>query len=348
MYSMTIIVPVYRVEKFLRKCLDSVLAQTIKDIEVIIVDDGSDDNSGAIADEYAERYPHISCIHKENGGLASARSSGLEVASGEYIAFLDSDDWVDDYAYETLYRIATEHNKPDIIVYRSHGERNSFHIPATGYYDRAGIEKEILPYVMPSINADGKLHYLRFSNCMKIYKRSFLEESGIYYHDGILIMEDVLFSLECIDRARSYYYTDEELYYITENPNSLSRTPYNRNKTESMLKISECIRAYKDRKQGYDYGDHIYSAILFFLEEGITNELKAPSIWKAYKGIHKILSSDVCRWYIQEDKPTAAGWYGRIQKNIETLNAFGMIYDLKYKSKCKKTFRKVRKAIFRR
>jgi len=124
-YNMTIIVPVYRVEKYLRKCLDSVVNQTMTNIEVIIVDDGSDDGSAAIAEEYAQMFENFTCIHKANGGLASARSSGLKMASGEYIAFLDSDDWVDNFAYETLYNIAVENNKPDIIMYRSHDDGES-------------------------------------------------------------------------------------------------------------------------------------------------------------------------------------------------------------------------------
>lgn len=343
MYNMTIIVPVYRVEKYLRKCLDSVVNQTLKNIEVIIVDDGSDDGSAAIAKEYVQKFPNFTYVYKENGGLASARSSGLKVSTGEYIVFLDSDDWVDDYAYETLYKIAVENNKPDIIMYRSHDEGDNYHIPRVGYYSREDIEKEILPGLMPYFDENGKPHYLRFSNCMKIYKRSFLIESGVFYHDGILIMEDVLFSFDCIDRAQSFYYSDKNLYHVTVNPNSLSRTPYNRNKTKSMLLISEYIREYQNSKSGYDYGNGIYSAILFFLEAGLANEMKAPSLYKSFCGVRKILNSEICKWYKKQECQKVSGWYGIMQRNILECNAVSLIYRMKYRKRIKNILYKIKK-----
>lgn len=345
MYSMSIIIPAYRVEKYLRMCLDSVVAQTLQDMEVIIVDDGSDDHSGAIAEEYVQRFPNFTCIHKTNGGLASARAKGLEVASGEYIAFLDSDDWVDDYAYETLYNIALNNNKPDVIMYRSHDESDEYFIPKAGLYNRERLEQEILPHLMPYFDSQGKPHYLRFSNCMKIYKRSFLEAAGIFYHDGILIMEDVLFTFDCLDRAQSFYYTSKELYHVTVNPNSLSRTPYNRNKTQSMLLISKYILQYHQRDVGYDYGESIYSAILFFLEAGIANELKAPKYKMYFGGIKKILNSEACKWYRQQDRPVIPGWYGKVQQNISACGTLQLLYRMKYKRKCKLALHNFKKSL---
>lgn len=345
-YNMTVIVPVYRVEKYLRKCLDSVVNQTLKNIEVIIVDDGSDDGSAAIAEEYVQNFANFSCIHKTNAGLASARSSGLKLASGEYIAFLDSDDWVDNHAYDTLYNIAIENNKPDIIMYRSHDEGGSYYIPRTGYYNRKEIETELLPHLMPHFDDDGKPHFLRFSNCMKVYKRSFLVESGVFYHDGILIMEDVLFSFDCIDRAQSFYYSDKELYHVTVNPNSLSRTPYSKNKTQSMLLISKYIREYQHRDMGYDYGDRIYSAILYFLEAGISNEMKAPTPIKSFWGVKKMLTSEICKWYNQQEKPSVSGWYGKVQRNISECGVISFLYRMKYKRKFRSILHKLKNALF--
>ena len=92
MPTISVIVPVYRVEKYIRRCVDSILAQSFRDYELILVDDGSPDYSGAICDEYATRDPRIRVIHKENGGLSSARNVGIDAASGEYLFFMDSDD----------------------------------------------------------------------------------------------------------------------------------------------------------------------------------------------------------------------------------------------------------------
>lgn len=345
-YKVSVIVPVYNAEKYLHMCIKSLLNQTIESLQIILVNDGSTDSSGAIIDKYANENANIVSLHKENGGSSTARNLGIKKATGEYIAFLDSDDWVDDIAYETLYGIATENNKPDIIMYRSHGEKNNYFIPENGYYDRAGIESKILPNLMPYFD-DNKPRYLRFSNCMKFHKRSFLVESGVFYHDNILIMEDALFTFDCLDRAQSFYYTDKELYYVTVNPTSVSRSPYSKNKAQSMLLISEYIREFKNRDTGYDYGNSIYSAMLYFFEEGISNALKAPKLSKCFSDIRRILNSEICKWYIKQDKPIVSGWYGKIQKNITECNAIKLLYRVKYRSKLKGTLHKI-KNCFRR
>ena len=105
----SVIVPVYKVEDFLPRCVESVLAQTYPYLEIILVDDGSPDACGTICDGYAQKDPRIKVIHKENGGLSSARNAGLDIAEGEYIAFLDSDDWVEPEAYETMLALAQKH-----------------------------------------------------------------------------------------------------------------------------------------------------------------------------------------------------------------------------------------------
>ena len=108
--KINIIVPVYNVEKYIRRCLDSIAAQTFTDWECILVDDGSPDGSGAICDEYARKYARIKVIHKENGGVSSARNIALGRISGKWLAFVDSDDWIDlDYC-EKLYNSAEECN----------------------------------------------------------------------------------------------------------------------------------------------------------------------------------------------------------------------------------------------
>ncbi len=111
----SIIVPVYKVEKYLRQCLDSIQNQTFKDWECILVDDGSPDNCGQICDEYAERDSRFRVIHRENGGLSRARNSALHVARGEYIGFVDSDDWVEPEMFQHLYNLIIE-NDADIAM----------------------------------------------------------------------------------------------------------------------------------------------------------------------------------------------------------------------------------------
>ncbi len=106
----SIIIPVYKVEAYLKECLDSVINQTYKDLEIILVDDGSPDNSGKMCDEYAQKDSRIKVIHKENGGLSSARNAGLDIATGEYVCFIDSDDVIDERYIEILHNMCVENN----------------------------------------------------------------------------------------------------------------------------------------------------------------------------------------------------------------------------------------------
>lgn len=110
----SIIVPVYRAEKYLDRCVKSILNQTYINFELILVEDGSPDASGALCDRWAERDNRIRVIHKENGGASSARNRGLDIARGEYIAFVDSDDWIEPQMYEYLY-VAMEKSKAQIL-----------------------------------------------------------------------------------------------------------------------------------------------------------------------------------------------------------------------------------------
>ena len=113
--KVSVIVPVYNTEKYLEKCLNSLVQQTLDEIEIIVVDDGSPDNSQAIISKYAEQYPNkIISLKKKNGGLGDARNFGLEYAAGEFIGFVDSDDWVDTKMYETMYKEAI--NGYDIVL----------------------------------------------------------------------------------------------------------------------------------------------------------------------------------------------------------------------------------------
>lgn len=112
---LSVIVPVYKVESFLKRCIDSIVNQTYKNLEIILVDDGSPDNCGKICDEYARLDSRIKVVHKDNGGLSSARNAGLDIMTGEYFAFVDSDDWLDPDMYDSLMKVAVDTNA-DIVT----------------------------------------------------------------------------------------------------------------------------------------------------------------------------------------------------------------------------------------
>lgn len=134
MTKISVVVPIYKVEKYLNRCVDSILHQTFRDLEILLVDDGSPDNCGKICDIYAQKDSRVQVIHKENGGLSSARNAGIEAASGEYLAFVDSDDWLDLDMLEILYTAACRYDAQIAEcsyrrIYQDHVEEET---PCTG------------------------------------------------------------------------------------------------------------------------------------------------------------------------------------------------------------------------
>ena len=217
----SIIIPIYKVEAFLSRCVESVLVQTYKDIEIILVDDGSPDKCPQICDEYAEKYFQIKVVHKQNGGLSSARNAGMKVATGEYILFVDSDDWIDTEMVTELVRIA-EREKVDFVRSRAKyanwpnhkdgtvcdfGIENMMH---TGRYSREMMEKEILPICIatpqitfgPIVSAWGAL-----------YKRKLLVSNCIAFDDDIKYDEDCIFNARLLLCCDSFFYLNEPQYY---------------------------------------------------------------------------------------------------------------------------------------
>ena len=189
--KISIIVPVYKVEMYIHKCIDSVLAQTFTDFELILVDDGSPDNCGRICDEYAKKDSRIVVIHKENGGQSSARNVGLDIAKGDYVGFVDSDDWIEPDMYEILYNVCTEHdcdiaNCSSTIYFKDRTIVNGGH-PLT-IHDRQEAMKTML---------EGKL----YDECLwtKLIKRNLLEDIRI--PNGIMY-EDTAFTYKFMHRAK--------------------------------------------------------------------------------------------------------------------------------------------------
>ena len=207
--KVSVIVPVYKVEKYLPACIESVLAQTFPDFELILVDDGSPDNSGKICDDYAARDPRIRVFHKENGGVSSARNLGLDNARGEWIAFVDPDDWIDSDMYERMYHAGTESDadfvwcdfwtESDVIIaqHRQNVE------PA----DSANMLRAFL---------SGRLHG---SVWCKLIRSSFLRKNKVCFPTEIGYCEDLLVSIQLAKTAEKITHVPCPFYHyrIREN-----------------------------------------------------------------------------------------------------------------------------------
>lgn len=224
----TVIVPVYQVEDYLEKCVDSILAQTYTDFEVILVDDGSPDRCPQICDAYKEKDPRVRVIHKPNGGLVSARNAGIFAAQGDYITYVDGDDWVKPNLLEFVARRFEESPVPlDMVmfasenVFRDHTELMLNKVPE-GYYNRKRLEKEIFPYLL----SDRRKGYfigsqVQFHTWNKPCRRE-LQREHYVRDEKIRMFTDVPLTCECLLDCQNVYISNEVLYCYNQcNVNSI-------------------------------------------------------------------------------------------------------------------------------
>lgn len=257
----SVIIPCYKVEQYLPKCVDSILSQSYTNLEILLVDDGSPDRCGDICEEYARKDSRIKVIHKLNGGLSDARNVAIDVALGEWVTFVDSDDYVADNYIETLYQMVKENkckiSVADILMFKE-GET---------------IKTRMKPYSirrMKPIDAVEMMFYQEnFDNCAyaKLYHRS-LFETGIRYPKG-LIFEDLATTYLLMLKSDSVVYMNKPIYYYLLRGSGLEGA-YSPKKTKDAFKvissleerlsgIDELQRSFSCRKMSFFF--HIYLAL---------------------------------------------------------------------------------------
>ena len=228
----SVIIPIYNVEKYLKQCVDSVLNQTFRDIEVILVDDGSLDSCPQICDEYARQDARIKVIHQKNGGQSSARNSGIVASSGKYLSFVDPDDWLDLDAYEKCYKVIIENN---VDVLRFNYVRE-FQQSSIAKENKILEEKIILGEECQQIAkdclglTDKKLKYpenlnILASVCFNIFSAEIIKTYNLSFYDlkNIGTFEDGLFNLEVYMNMRSFIYINKPFYHYRKyNDKSLT------------------------------------------------------------------------------------------------------------------------------
>lgn len=202
--AVSIIVPVYKVEKYIRRCLDSIIAQTFSDWECILVDDGSPDASGRICDEYASKESRFRVIHKKNGGVSSARNAGLDVARGEWICFCDSDDWEEKDFFDKALKLCSD--STDIVKsgYRIIGKKE---------------RKDVLPADSSPYEQVSNVH----TSCHLI-RSSYLSEHNIRFPENISLAEDWYFNYQLAIFRPKVAYLNEITYNYYQNENSVMHT----------------------------------------------------------------------------------------------------------------------------
>ena len=209
---LSVIVPVYNVEQYLKRCVDSILNQTVTDLEIILVDDGSTDGSGAMCDAYAKKHTNIRVLHKPNGGLTTAWKAGLALATGEYTGFVDSDDWIDACMVEKMLDFSSDCGKEIICGNYVQEERNRsieiYQAMEPGIYTGRSLQDRI----------HGKLlgqekRPITLSRCMKLFSRTLIVENMKYCDPSIRMGEDMVITLPALLDAQRIVVMEGAAWY---------------------------------------------------------------------------------------------------------------------------------------
>lgn len=255
----SVIVPVYNTEQYLECCLNSVLLQTFKDFEVLLIDDGSTDKSGEICDKYALKDSRIRVFHKENGGVSSARNVGLRNAKGKWLTFLDSDDELMLYALDFLINIVNDHSDIDIVL---------------AGYDTVDLKNGIvkstseLPYTSKIVNRDSAIKLMYRSDfylcfiCSKLYKNSIIKKNKLFFDETIYYSEDRLFIIQYLCNCRNQIqYTTKSIYKYFYRDNSAMTSLVNTFNYKSITGFYATLLMYKALKDIGTTKDNIFYAL---------------------------------------------------------------------------------------
>ena len=230
----SVVIPVYNPGKHLYRCLDSIVDQTYKNLQIILVDDGSTDGSSEVCDKYAEADSRIICVHQPNSGVSSARNKGLELATGEYLHFPDSDDYLAEDTYE---RLIDQIDDCDAIVFEYYVEYPDKSIQHTQNDGQYGVFNN----VDSIIRLFSGFHFV----CTKLIKKQLSE--GIGFRTDILRGEDTLFASQILARAKKVKFIPDPFYFYVQSEDSATRGSFRK----SQLTITKLYQAYESLFQGF-------------------------------------------------------------------------------------------------
>ena len=238
----SVIVPVYNVEKYLNRCIESIISQTYENLEIILVDDGSPDKCPIICDKYAEIDNRIKVIHKENGGLSDARNTGINNATGDYIIFIDSDDYWDECDSISEIVKQLEVTKPDVLIfgYKKFYEENKKYSKNKFSCDRNKL-----------LSSENQFEYLIKNRCYessswnKVIKKTLFDNYDLSFRKGLL-SEDIEWSAKLAMFAKSYDYFDKSFLVYVQRQNSITKTPSLKHVNDIFKNVKLCLRMVDD------------------------------------------------------------------------------------------------------
>ncbi len=297
--NISVIIPVYNAEEYLSKCLDSVINQTLKDIEIICINDGSTDNSIEILKKYAKKDPRIIIIDKENGGAGSARNKGLKIAKGKYIHFIDADDWIDKDTYKITFEECETKNLDVILFQLINYENDTGKLYEDPNYNVEQISQEFDGKIFSHLDIKDVLFKLSVSPCNKLYKKDILKD--ITFPEGCMF-EDNSFFFEAFLKTKRISIIRKHYYYRRVHSNSVMRN--------KGIKLLDSIEIARD----------VFSIV------------KKSDYYNVYKpNVINFRISMVRTWYNRIDNMNKPIYFSKMKKDFENIDSNETInYDFKY------------------
>lgn len=311
----SVIVPIYNSEKYLKKCIDSIKNQTYKDLEIILVNDGSTDNSPKICDEYANIDKRIKVIHQENGGQATARNAGLDASKGEYIAFVDSDDYIEKDMYEVmLSMIEVSHSDIAICGHKEVFEDES--ISSVEIFEKEMLDTEALWQEI-----FGNLNNAVWN---KLFKKELIGE--LRFPVGMIHGEDLIFNLDYLKNCKSGVINRSQKYYYVQRSGSVTNSCFSEKK---LTEIATKDLAYEIVKEFCPSQVKNAQKYCFRARMNVLRAIFKANVEENYK--QQVAE---CKKYIKENYPLVKKQI-RLKEKIEYIlfTKFGLLYNLITKKK---------------
>lgn len=312
--TFSVIVPIYKVEKYLNKCIDSILKQTFQDFELILVDDGSPDKCPKICDEYAKKDKRVRVIHKENAGLVAARNTGIKEAKGDYICYVDGDDWISENLLQTVWSKAVSKYDVEMVVYSAVRQFTDTQeqIPKSvpeGLYNKDKLRSDVYPYMMYDSRkpfCTGLIFPVAWN---KIFKRDFLLKHYCQ-EERIRMGEDNAFVFECLYAAENVFFCDDILYIYNQlNVESMVHS-YDPNRFDNNKLLTDYIER-RIGKRDPIIDEQINAFKAYWLIMAVVHEIKSKrKITVASKHIRlKIKETEVLKGIKCDGLPKSAKMY---------------------------------------
>lgn len=321
---LSVIVPAYNVENYIEQCILSICNQSYNDFEIILVDDGSTDSTGNICDIYAEKDPRIRVVHKLNGGLVSARKTGLSVAQGEYVVYVDGDDWIAKEMFEELLNCA-RNEKVDVVIsdfVSVLGDQETLLTQNMeyGFYDKLKLTQDVYPYMLC-----GK-EYFSFgfqpSLCSKLFKRSLISKYQNEVDNRIRLGEDAACVYPLLLEAESIFYLKEKyVYYYRMRETSISHTIVHSYYTDEIILLLNHLKKQFDRwnkEYGLNRELNLYGC--YMLDNMVSQHLNFTEIF-----LKRDLSKQFEKFYSEEIGKEVFAFCQKVRTSSRMKRVLGMV-----------------------